>query len=614
MECPSCEENLNLPALRPRQRLFNCPHCKKSLRFYMQPRDRVTWICMAVFFLTTAALFAFEGFVFLFAGAENRVSVDSMLPLFFLFTGIVFFAGGALFLVFFESRKGFYVEESDTRIGFANALSQLPQGLVAVFLGGLLALPVFFIWGPNKHWALSIAAGCSGEETPASRYNDLCQNLARAAFVAGAETGHGFPLDGLPPLANALAAENLPMVYLLLDQGADVNQGRVGGVSPMFDVIDDYDLFKLFVEKGGRVDITDHGGRTLLWYAAARGDLPVVRELMLMGNPVNRGDQSGVTPLMVAVKGRNLGVIRELIRQKANVRARNGKGATALMMAAQSGYLKEAEVLLAHGANVHARLVSPSRTDSGMSALDMAVTGGHVEMVRLLLRNGAPVNADAPGHTSPLIQAVATGQTEIAELLLGRGADVNHPDSGGWTALHWAAQSPDAGLVMMRLLLRYRADVHARGAAPNESNDPNALHWNESRKATSRHWTPLHLAARAGNRDAVLELLGAGADPNALTGDHRSPLSIAAHPGGLESVLLLLNRGAQTNFPGQLQSPLHNAAKSGALDVARALVGGGASLSAKNGQGHTPWDVAMSSVPGPEQSVWTDLLTKPKNI
>ncbi len=614
MQCPSCEESLTLAPFRPRPRLLNCPHCQKGLRFYMAPRDRALWICLAVFFLTTAILFGLEGTFFLFSDASLLSGVGSMMPLFLFFTATMFFAGGALFLILFENRKGLYVPEEDPRIGFANALSQLPQGVAAVFLGALLALPVVSIWGPNKHWVLSVAAGCSGEESPPSHYNDFCQNLARAAFVAGAEPGFAFPLDGLSPLANALASGNRPMVYLLLDQGADVNQGRVGGLSPMFDVVDDRDLFHLFVEKGGRVDVTDNGGRTLLWYASARGDLPVVRELVFMGNPINKSDQSGVTPLMVAVKGNHVNVVRELLKQKANVRARNGTGLTALMMAAQKGFLESAKLLVENGANVHSRLFSGSDEGAGLSVLDMAVMGGNVEMVKLFLEHGAPVNPDSEIDPSPLSLAAAGGQLEIAELLLARSADVNRGDRGGWTALHWAAQSPEAGPEMIHLLLRYRADVHARGVAPDESKDASGPVLDDHRKNRPRHWTPLHLAARAGNQEAIKELLIAGADPNTLTADHRTPLSLAARPGGLESVLLLVNRGAQVNFPGQLQSPLHNAAQTGALDVARALVGEGASRSAKNGQGQTPWDVAMAHVPGPEQPAWTDLLTRPRNI
>lgn len=580
----------------------------------MAPRWRVVWISLSVFFLTTALLFGLEGLFFLFGGGETLGPSGDMMPLMFFVTGLMFFATGAVFLLYFESKRGHYVQADDPQIGFANALAQLPHGVVAVFLGVLLALPVLFIWGPNKHWALSFAAACTGEESPPSQYNHYCQNLARAAIMAGAETEHVFPFDGLMPLGTALAAQNMPMVYLLLDQGADVNHPREDGLSPMFDVVDNMELFQLFVEKGGRTDVMDSGGRTLLWYAAARGDLPVARKLIALGNPIDRGDQSGVTPLMVAVKAQDQEMMRSLVRMGANVNARNKNGATVLMMAARQDFLPGADFLLTKRANVHARMSANSSVDPGMSALDMAISGGNTEMVRLLLLGGAPVNAEMPGQNSPLIRAVAESKLEIVELLLGRGADVNHFDPGGWTALHWAAQSPDTDQVMMRLLLRYHPNVHARGVAPNESSNAYVPGWNRGKTDMPRHWTPLHLAAMSGNWVAVQELLGAGADPNAMTGDLQSPLSVGARPGGLESTLVLLNRGAQPNFPGQLESPLHLAAKNKALDVARALVGGGASLAARNGKGKTPLDVAMAHVPVEEQPTWMDLLSKPKNI
>ncbi len=608
MDCPSCEEKLDLPVARPKPRMLDCPSCEQPLRFYLPPRWRAVWICLAVFFMTTAGLLAFEGFVFLFAEPFGNSGAPSMLPLFFLFSATMFFAAGVLFLMFYENSKGHYVVPDDPKINFSSAFSQLPQGLLAVFVGVLLTLPVVFIWGPNKHWALSVAGGCSGQETPPSQYNHLCQNLARMAIMAGANTGYSFPLDGGTPLANALAAENLPMVYLLIDQGADVNQGKVGGLSPMFEVLDNPELFNLFVQSGGRTDVTDHGGRSLLWYAAALGDIQVVRELIILGNPVNQSDHSGITPLMAAVIENHRDVVEELIDRGANIDARDIERRTALMQAVNRGAVRAVRMLVKFGANIEMVTLKEEK-----NALHLAAQTGHQEITKILLEHGAKINKGDGNNMTALMHAVKNGHHDVAELLLSRGARVNLTDKGGWTALHWNAATTESGPEMGALLMRYRANVHARGAAPAGSMDTNPSAWFQNRKSKPRDWTPLHLASWMGHPKQVLELLQAGADPNALTGDHQTPLSVASKPGGLESVLLLLNRGGHPNFPGQLQSPLHNAAANEALDVTRVLIDQGADITAKNQRGLKPWDIAMQTVKGPEQDIWNMLLNPPSS-
>ena len=57
-------------------------------------------------------------------------------------------------------------------------------------------------------------------------------------------------------------------------------------------------------------------------------------------------------------------------------------------------------------------------------------------------------------------------------------------------------------------------------------------------------WTPLHEAARAGDRAAVTDLLAAGADPNAReAGDNTYPMHWAAADGHLAIVAALADAG-----------------------------------------------------------------------
>ncbi|KAL7387496.1 hypothetical protein ABVT39_024256 [Epinephelus coioides] len=69
-----------------------------------------------------------------------------------------------------------------------------------------------------------------------------------------------------------------------------------------------------------------------------------------------------------------------------------------------------------------------------------------------------------------------------------------------------------------------------------------------SRSKASSGWTPLHLACYFGHRDAVEELLKAGADANLQNNMGDTPLHKAAYTGRKEIVLLLLRYDACSNI------------------------------------------------------------------
>uniref|UniRef100_A0A8C2WP43 Oxysterol-binding protein n=1 Tax=Cyclopterus lumpus TaxID=8103 RepID=A0A8C2WP43_CYCLU len=69
-----------------------------------------------------------------------------------------------------------------------------------------------------------------------------------------------------------------------------------------------------------------------------------------------------------------------------------------------------------------------------------------------------------------------------------------------------------------------------------------------SKSKTTSGWTPLHLACYFGHRDAVEELLKAGADANVQNNMGDTPLHKAAYTGRKEIVLLLLRYDACSNI------------------------------------------------------------------
>ena len=108
----------------------------------------------------------------------------------------------------------------------------------------------------------------------------------------------------------------LDVVQLLLDRGADVNQDRTNG-------------------------------RTPLWIAAARGQLAVAQLLLDRGADVNQANIDGQTPLWVAAREGKLAVAQLLLDNRADVnQAAKIDGVTPLLIAAYNSQLAEAQLLL----------------------------------------------------------------------------------------------------------------------------------------------------------------------------------------------------------------------------------------------------------------------------
>lgn len=107
---------------------------------------------------------------------------------------------------------------------------------------------------------------------------------------------------------------------------------------------------------------------------------------------------------------------------------------------------------------------------------------------------------------------------------------------------------------------------------------------------------PLHYAAYRGNFEIVIELLSAGANPNArsessknIRRDGGAPLHLAADGGSIEVVAALLRAGADPSAKDKSGwTPLHYAAFDGHAEIVTTLLDAGADATAKDKLGRTP--------------------------
>jgi uncharacterized protein len=168
-----------------------------------------------------------------------------------------------------------------------------------------------------------------------------------------------------------------------------------------------------------------------------------------------------------------------------------------------------------------------------------------------------PLTGLAAAADLRLLEAAKNQDRDAVRALLQQNVDANTAYGDGTTALHWAVYLDDA--VIADLLIRGGADV-------NKVNDLGI--------------TALALATSSAMAE---QLLKAGANPNIVSSTGESPLMSAARTGGVEIVKALLGHGANPNAKENVrgQTALMWAAAQNHPDVVRVLLEHGADVHAR---------------------------------
>jgi ankyrin repeat protein len=325
-----------------------------------------------------------------------------------------------------------------------------------------------------------------------------------------------------PLLAAGLKADNLDILELLLEHGADPNDtdDRVGTpcLHRWLRHDQSYKAMKLFIDHGA--DPTKENptrGIAMHYLAAYAHDDPEasdVLELLITSKHrskeeiINAPDEWQMTPLHHLLGRRE--VPKELLKD-----------------------------FILQGADVNLD------DDTSLRPLQNACYWGDIDVVQILLPTVTHVDdPDNHGRTA-LHEAAWAGHRALVEILINdKGADPNVKDFHGRTPLFFACLSDPSGRVGdSRGTIKFLIEtLHQKGLSFADINS-----------ATKRNRTPLRQAAARGFKDVVEDLLhmlrNSGADAAAVlngadTLKGRTALHCAAARGHQECVRLLLEFGA----------------------------------------------------------------------
>lgn len=334
----------------------------------------------------------------------------------------------------------------------------------------------------------------------------------------------------------AAVAGNEPNVDALLKLGANRSIANARGLQPADVVKISFDALK-----------TKLRGGTMVTFAQS-GDAAAVRDLIRRDPKlINEADAGGNTPLLVALRNCHFDVARLLIDNVAHVNQQAADGQTPLRLVCESqcALLARAEMielaqrLVDHGARVE------WRTADGGTLLHTLAAQGDAELIEVVAKACDPTERNAQGLTAICVADSANLPADRRDATLRAleraGSRLDCSDLDGNSALAKAALRGDKDR-MIELIRQGTVSINA----PNKKGE-----------------TPLHVAIRARQVDAVKLLLSSQADPLAVDNDKNTALHAAAQAGEIQIAQLVLERSKRlgdTNSAGLTPAQIAQAA------------------------------------------------------
>ncbi|ACE06416.1 hypothetical protein Aasi_1071 [Candidatus Amoebophilus asiaticus 5a2] len=197
---------------------------------------------------------------------------------------------------------------------------------------------------------------------------------------------------------------------------------------PSYVYIGALDLFEV------NITVDDQQDSAVLHWAAASGDVEMVKVLLTEGFNVYANDSHGNSSLHFAAINNHPETIHLLLQSGINVNVKNKDGNTALHGAAVYGYIEVIQALLAQGADVN------SKNKDGNSVLHLAAAYGQTEVLKILLDAGADIHARNQENNSALHLAAYKCQDKATRILIARGATIDSKNKLSLTPIEVAVK------------------------------------------------------------------------------------------------------------------------------------------------------------------------------
>ncbi len=385
--------------------------------------------------------------------------------------------------------------------------------------------------------------------------------------------------EWLSPLMVAVKNDNLDMVKLLLDYGADMNKNLSNKIAIDHCVSETMRSFlketgamgdrlveaarqndlkkveKLLQSSMIKVTSRDDQHYSAIAAAAEEGHAEMVKKLLELGSPVDytfKAYHQDKTPLQLATEKGHFDCVKVLVQAGANLEGNLRAGWTPLMLAIQYQFPDIAKYLIEHGANMKLSVYN------GSEPFSLAAARNEFDLLKFMLDKYNIIAENTKLNHEIMASACYSGNLDMFNYLIEKG--ITPVDVNPYQGNNQLVRACNGGnLEMVKILVEnYQFDVN---------------------KQDEYKFTPLSTAtAWAKDTDIIDYLLSKGANIDGPAHAGYTPITRAI--GKKDILEHLLKQGANPNPPRVIQSPLETACAFNDYESVRILIKYGANVHA----------------------------------
>ncbi|MFI3242739.1 MAG: ankyrin repeat domain-containing protein [Akkermansia sp.] len=417
-------------------------------------------------------------------------------------------------------------------------------------------------------------------------------------------------VNGRTPFMQSCYCAQLPVMRYFLDHGADPNVLTSDPYKSTMPILcvdakgkHRIEAIEMLLAAGADIEAGNVYGETVLMYASARNNIPMMEMLLNRGAVLNDSSRPN-NPITCTFSWNAMDAVRYLIKRGLDVNCLNARLIAPMHYAAIWGNEQALNALLDAGADIEIK------DAMNFTPLICAAYMQQTQAVRLLLLRGAEINALTTRNRTALDYAVSKGDYDTCELLIERGADLNGLSRAGFTPLQIASQTNREDIA--RLLVKHGALIDLKDITGRKAIDyaslsqaremvifleyeskiqagklPPRVSITESEKASFTK--ALFYACRLGNLRRIDQLISSGLNIDAQREEDKQTVLIHCCYAGYEDIAtMLINRGAQLELKDKSgNTALLAAASSGNTPLVKLLLSKGAKADIINAEGQS---------------------------
>lgn len=386
--------------------------------------------------------------------------------------------------------------------------------------------------------------------------------------------------DGRTYVFWAAYRSNLPVVKMLLAKGAKLDivdtHGNTALTFAATNGVTNTEIYDVLIEGGADVKFTDHhGANALLLAAASDKDFALMNYFTAKGLDVKAKDNEGNSAFNYAARKGNIDMMEQLVEAGVEYKGLNSEGGNAMIFAARGTRN------VSNGIEVYKYLekkgVKPKVvTNEGVTPLHLlAGRSEDMEVLQYFIKKGVNLNQlDADGN-NPLMIAANRNKIEVVQLFAKETKDINVSNKKGETALNNALSGNTIEVVNYLL---------SEGAEVNEYSGKAVM---ESYKSGDEKELQAKVAA----------LYSEDFNPSGVQADGNTLLHYAAEQDDLELMKITLNWEMDINTKNDEGNTalLIAAMKASNTEVLQFLIDNGADTSIKTDFDESAYDLASEN-------------------